>query len=344
MPTHFKKILVMRTDRLGDCLLNFPAIRALKETFKGKIFALVKNDLQDIVEKTPFIDAVIAYPENDNLAGIFRLSRRLSKEKFDLAVALNPDKKLHLLAFLAGIPKKLGYSRKWDFLLTDKIEDKKWQGQKHEIEYNLDLVRKIGADTQDKSLFFPVEKDDQDFIEALLKRLGVNKDEFLIAVQSQSSNPAKCWPASHFAKLCDSLADQDKANICFIGIESEKKNIDQIIAQMKNRAHNLCGYFNLTQLGAFLAKCRLLITNDSGPMHIASALKVPCLAIFGRNIPGVGPKRWGPWGNRHIVLHKDSGCRVCLDKNCPHDFKCLSMIKPEEVLRSAEEILLRAKS
>ena len=105
---------------------------------------------------------------------------------------------------------------------------------------------------------------------------------------------------------------------------------------------NLSGKLTLKQLAAFFQRCALLISNDSGPVHIAAAVNTPCVVIFGRNIPGVGPKRWGPWGQGHTVLHKDPGCNPCLDRDCPYSFKCLTSITPEEVLTAVEQRLARS--
>ena len=351
------KILVIRTDKigrigssgrycgLGEALLSIPAIRALKQSFNSTIVTLVNPIVKELLEGTPEIDQILSFDEGKwNKSMFTRLSLlwQLRRGKFDLAVILNPTKRFHILTYLAGIPRRLGYDRKWSFLLTHKIEDKKLQGQKHEVEYNLDLVRSIGANTEDKHMAIEVEKKDMQFVDDLLQKYGIKDQDLIIAIHPHSSNPAKSWPKENFAQLVDELFRRFSAKVVIIGGAEEKTSSIKLASLIKEPVINLAGKTTLKQLAAFLRRCTLLISNDSGPVHIAAACGRPTVVIFGHNIPGVNPKRWGPWGNGHIVLHKDLGCNPCLDRNCPYDFKCLSSITPEEVLTVVEQSLARS--
>ena len=338
--TTIRKILVVRTDRMGEALLNIPAVRALKQNSSAFIVTLVNPVVKELLVGTPEIDQILTFDEEKWNKSIFtklKLYWQIRKMKFDLAVILNPAKKFHILTYLAGIPRRLGYDRKWGFLLTDKIKDKKFQGQKHEVEYNLDLVRAIGADTEDKRISIKVEKEDSQFVEDLLLKYGVKDKDLVIAIHPHSSNPAKSWPKENFAGVADELYARFLAKVAIIGGAEERSSAIKLISQAKHPLINLTGKLTLKQLTAFFQRCTLLISNDSGPVHIAAAMCTPTVVIFGRNIPGVSPKRWGPWGNGHIVLHKDPGCNPCLDRNCPYNFKCLTSISPEEVLWAAEK-------
>lgn len=334
------KILVIRTDRMGDVLPNIPAIRALKQSFNSSIVAVVNPEVERLLRGNSEIDQILTFDEDKWNKSIFtklKLYWQIRKMKFDLAVILNPAKRFHVLAYLAGIPRRLGYDRKWGFLLTDKIEDKKFQGQKHEVEYNLDLVRAIGADTEDKHISIKVEKEDTQFVEDLLLKYGVKDKNLVIAIHPHSSNPAKSWPKENFACVADELYARFSAKVAIIGGAEERNSAIKLISQAKHHLINLTGKLTLKQLAAFFQRCTLLISNDSGPVHIAAAMNTPCAVIFGRNIPGVGPGRWSPWGSAHTVLHKDPGCNPCLDRDCPYNFKCLSSISPKEVLATAEK-------
>lgn len=338
------KILVVRTDRIGEVLLNIPAIRALKQSFNSKIFVLVNPIVKELLEGNPEIDQLLVFDEKKwNKSIVTRVSFlwQIRKMKFDLAVILNPTKRFHILGFLAGIRFRLGYDRKWGFLLTHRGEDRKFQGQKHEVEYNLDLVRVIGAKTNDLHISVKVEEKDRQFVQDLLLKYGIKDEELLIAIHAHSSNPAKCWPKENFAYLADQLYSKFGAKLIIIGGVQERGSTLKLISLMKQSPINLSGKLTLKQLAAFFQRCTLLISNDSGPVHIAAAVGTLTVVIFGRNIPGVGPKRWGPWGNGHIVLHRDPGCNLCLDRRCPYDFKCLTLITPEEVLQAVEKQLKR---
>jgi len=335
-------ILVVRTDRMGDVLLNIPAIRALKQTFESSVTALVNSTLKDLLLGIPEIDQILPFDEekwNRNIFARVNLLRQIREMRFDLAVVLNPAKRFHILTYLAGIPRRLGYDRKWGFLLTHKIEDMKFLGQKHEVEYNLDLVRSIGADTKDKNISLQIKAKDKQFVGDLLLRCGIKDKDSIIVINPHSSNPAKCWPKEQFVRVADQLYLRLSAKVVIIGTTEERNSAINLISFAKYPPINLCGKLTLTQLAALLYRCALLISNDSGPVHIAAACGRPTVAIFGRNIPGVSPRRWGAWGDGHISLHKDPGCNPCPDRDCPYNFKCLTSITTEEVLQAAEKQL-----
>lgn len=341
------KILVIRTDKigrvgssaryygLGEALLNMPAIRALKQNFNSRIIAIVNPVVKELLIDSPEIDKIIPFDEekwNKSIFARLNLLWQIRKSRFDLAIIFNSTKRFHILTYLAGIPLRLGYDRKWGFLLTHKIEDKKSQGQKHEVEYNLDLIRSISADTDDKHISIKLRKEDTQFVQDSLLKYTITDKDLVIAIHPHSSNLAKTWPKENFASIADELHSRFAAKIAIIGAAQERSSVINLISLTKYPPINLSGKLTLKQLAAFFKRCALLISNDSGPVHIAAACGTPTVVIFGRNIPGVSPRRWGPWGNRHIVLHKDPGCNPCLDRNCPYDFKCLTSITPEEVI------------
>ncbi|MFC1631062.1 glycosyltransferase family 9 protein [Candidatus Omnitrophota bacterium] len=333
-----KKILVVRTDRMGDVLLNVPAIRALKQSFSCVIVALVNPEIKELLSGVPEIDQIYAFNEqqwNKNLLFKLIFLRQLRRMNCDLAVILNPSKRFHILTLLAGISLRLGYDRKWGCLLTHKIEDQKFKGAQHEVEYNLDLVRSIGADTQDKSISLKVEKQDREVVSDLLSKQGVTDGEKIVVLHPHSSNPAKCWPRENFVILCDQLQEQG-LKVAIIGGVEQRKAARKLAALAKYPPINLSGKLSLKQLAAFFQRSSLLVSNDSGPVHVAAAAGAPTVVIFGRNLPGVSPRRWGPWGSGHLILHKDPGCNPCLDRDCPYNFKCLTAITPQEVLAAVQ--------
>jgi lipopolysaccharide heptosyltransferase II len=337
-------ILAIRTDRMGDFLPNIAAIRALKESFNSNICALVNPSVKELLLGMPEIDEVLAFDEAKWDKSIFAkldFIRRLRRMKFDLVVVLNPTKRFHLITYLAGIPLRLGYDRKWGCLLTHKIKDQKFLGQKHEVEYNLDLVRTIGAETKDKQISIKIEPGDLRFIENLFARYAVKDADLVIAIHPHSSNPAKCWPRQYFASLADKLKERFSAKIIIIGGKAERAASFKLISLSQYPIINLCGRLSLKQLAALFQRCALLISNDSGPVHIAAAVGTKTVVIFGRNIPGVGPRRWGPWGEGHAVLHKDPGCEPCLDERCQYNFQCLTAITQEDVIAAVETQLKR---
>ena len=156
-----KRILAVRNDRFGEFLLNIPALRALKEGYPAaKLTLLVNHYVQELARRIDFVDEVIAWENTKHkFSQIYRFSRNLKAGNFDLCVIFNPSRELNIIAFLAGIHLRLGYSRKWAFLLTHKMEDKKYLGQKHEVEYNLELLNLIGIKTEDKALSLKIDNE-----------------------------------------------------------------------------------------------------------------------------------------------------------------------------------------
>lgn len=336
---NIKKILVIRTDRVGDFLLNIPVIKTLRQNFSQSYLAVMVNSkVSEIIEKDPCIDEIIVYNGNIQHRGFCRTVRfikRLREKKFDLAIILNPTKKFNLITFLAGISHRVGYNRKWGFLLTRKIKDRKFLGERHEVDYNLDLVRLLGINPENKEISITLTKEDENFVKNLLDTSGIKKEDALIALHPWTTNPAKKWPLGNFLEVGRRLTSELNAKIAVIGGKEERREAESF-CQREKKFINFSNQFNWRQLAAFLKRCYLLISNDSGPVHIASAVKTPCVVIFGRNIPAVGPKRWGPLGDGHIVLHKDPGCNPCLDRKCSYNFKCLTAITPEEVFKATE--------
>ena len=168
----YKRILIVRTDKVGDLVLSTPVIKALRDAFPCAYLAMVvKPYTRAIVEGNPFLDEVIIYDKDGkerSWLGVFRFSRALALKKFDLAIILNPSNRSNLIPFIAGIRKRIGYDRKSGFLLTDRVKDTKYEGKKHEIEYNLDLVRALGIAPAERSTFIPVSIESEKWAEDIL--------------------------------------------------------------------------------------------------------------------------------------------------------------------------------
>ena len=337
------RILLTRTDRIGDVVLSTPAVKAVRDKYPDAHIAfMVRPYARDIVEGNPYLDEVIIYDKYGKQKSLFstiRFALALRKKKFDLAVMLHPTNRVHLVAYLAGIPERIGYDRKLAFFLTKKVPHLKQEGKKHELDYTLDLLKSAGIEAMTRELFVPVHENDIRKGKKLLEEYHVGKDVPLIAVNPGASCPSKRWPAENFATLCDALADRHKARIFIVSDEANKMSAQAVAKGMRYEPVNLAGKTTIGELAAILSKCSLFISNDSGPVHIACAVDVPVISIFGRNDPGLSPKRWGPTGKRCAVFHKDVGCEICLAHNCKLGFRCLEEVTSAEVLKAADKLL-----
>ena len=338
-----KRILISRTDRLGDVLLSTPVIKALRDAFPHAFIAMIIHPAaKDVLEHNPYLDEVIIYDKDDlhkSWRGSWRFSQNLKKKKFDLAIMLHPTNRAHLVAFFAGIRERLGYDRKLGFLLTRRIKHTKQLGQMHEVEYNLDLLKHLGISPLEKKLFMPIRAESEMWLDALFRREGIKVNDKLLAIHPGASCPSKIWPNSRFAEAADKLAEKYGFKILVVAGPGDLKLANEVTKHMRHPALNLAGRTSVSQLASVLKRCQLFISNDSGPVHIATAVGTPVISIFGRAQKGLSPKRWGPLGERDRVLHKDVGCIECLAHNCVKEFACLKAITVDDVVRMAEEIL-----
>jgi lipopolysaccharide heptosyltransferase II len=339
----YQRILIVRTDRIGDVLLSTPVIKALRDTYHNAYIAMMVSPYaKDIVEGNPYLDEVIIYDKDakhKSWGRTIKFSCNLKKRRFDLAIILHPTNRVHLITFFAAIPRRIGYARKLGFLLTDRIKHTKQLGEKHESEYNLDLLRYLGIQTRDKNLFMPIKQESEKWVEDLFRQEGINKDDRLLAIHPGASCPSKIWPNERFAEVANRLIEKYGFKVLVASGPKDITLAQNVIKNMHYLAINLAGKTSISQLASLFKRCQLFISNDSGPVHIASAVGIPVISIFGRSEKGLSPKRWGPQGIKDRILHKEVGCIECLAHNCVKGFACLKAITVEDVLSAADSIL-----
>jgi ADP-heptose:LPS heptosyltransferase len=323
MPKATFNILAVRNDRFGEFLLNIPAFRALKQSYKDCYLTLVVNPyVEELSRCIDCVDEVLTWENRRHtFSEIINFSRSLKKKRFSLSIVFNPSKEFNLINFFSGIPRRVGYDRKWGFLLTQEMPDAKHLGLRHEVEYNLELTALCGANAEDKTLSLKIPSG---IINNLLKELGLSPDEELIAIHPWTSDPLKQWPVENFQELARELAFvyPDK-KIVVIGVKKEEPESPKYFGNLKNNIINATGMTSLLELAGLLKRCKLLISGDSGPVHLASAVGTQVLALFRNDLEGKTATRWGPWGKDHLVIEKQS----------------LSQIHVSEVIEKTKEAL-----
>jgi heptosyltransferase-2 len=335
-----KKILVVRTDRIGDVVLSTPVIINLRRAYPDAYIAFMcRPYTKDILEGNPYLNEVIIYDKYGRHRNIFasiRFSLFLRRKNFDWALILHPTNRAHLITFFAAIPFRVGWNKKMGIFLTKRIPHTKQEGRKHELEYTLDILRYLGIPVVDKTTYFPVKKDVREKIYNLLKEKGIQEKKFIV-IHPSASCISKKWPTEHFSQLIRLLREKATIEIVVVTAKGEEDAAEPIIRE--NKTIDLRGKLNIAELGALLEKASLFISNDSGPVHIAASLGVPVISIFGRKDAGLSPLRWRPLGENSFYFHKDVGCGDCLAHNCQKEFLCLKAVKPEEVADKALQIL-----
>jgi len=343
MNSENKRILIIRTDRIGDVLLSTPAIKAVRDYYSDAYIAMmVRPYAREIVEGNPHLDEVIIYDKfgkQKSWLDSAKFAMFLRKKRFDTAIILHPTNRVNIISFFAGIPSRIGYNRKFGFLLTQKINHDKQLGEKHESEYNFDILRLLGIETKNKDMFIPLNKDAGNWAEEILGKNNISFKDLIIAVHPGASCPSKIWPLSRFSELANNLIEKYQAKIVVVSGKKDRELAEKVIESINGKVIDLSGKTSISQLASILKRCKLFISNDSGPVHVSSAVGTPVISIFGRNQPGLSPKRWGPLGEKDRYLHKDVGCIECLAHNCKKELICLKSIKVEDVLEAIDEIL-----
>lgn len=316
------KILAVRNDRFGEFLLTIPAICALKQNFPNSRLTLAVDPyVQPIAKRIAVVDEVATWENRKHtFSEIVRFSQTLKQERYGLCVIFNPSKEFNIISFLAGIPLRIGYNRKWGFLLNRRIEDKKCAGLKHEVAYNLDLLQVLGKNFDSLGIQFPLEIKPEDFSQKLKDEIEAGNDNFIV-LHPWASNKEKEWPIEHFKELTLRLYAQTKIKFVLIGGKEEAKRAENFPSEVP--VVNLVGKTTLIELAALLKKAKLLITNDSGPMHLAAVVGTPVTAIFRKSPQAVSARRWGPVGNNKAIVEND----------------CLSNITVDEVLHDSKKLL-----
>lgn len=324
---------------MGDVVLTIPAIRALDQAFpSARISLWVDRSTKDLVEGLPFIDEVILEDGDAGWRGYFRHVAALRRKKFDLAVIYHTKRRTNMACFLAGIPHRLGYkNNKFGFLLTRPVVDERHLGTKHEAEYCMDLLKAIGVKGGGLELQVALHED----AEAWAERFFIDHKlagSPVIAIHPSASCPTRFWPVDSYADLASRIIRRYKAPIIIVGKKNVQPAAGKIMAYAGRGVIDLTGQTSLSQLTSILKRCRMLISNDSGPVHVGAAVGIPVISLFLRSQPGINPQRWRPLGRNSILLQNKKGEEILLDPACKVVGGRFDSISAEEVFLKVEEI------
>lgn len=340
--TKISRILVTRTDRIGDLVLSTPVFQSLREKFpQAWIACLTFCENRELVEGNPYLNEVILYDKKGREKGLFgniRFASELAKKKFDVVIHLHATNRMHLVTWLARIPIRIGYDRKNGWALTHAYSDRKKEGKKHEAEYSFDLLKDLDIQAPSElTPFFPLKDRSRQSFEELLRHHEIPTDKPWIVFNPSASCPSKIWPAERFGELANQMTEKYPDSIFIvIGTHKDQPLIDRLKRSIQVPLYDLSERLSLGMLGWLLKKAELLISNDSGPVHVANAVGTPVISIFGRKQAGLSPARWRPLGKTSRVVWKDVGCLECLAHNCQIHFLCLDAISVNDVMKEVE--------
>lgn len=337
--SEYPKILVTRTDRIGDLVLTTPLFEALREKFpKAHLAALVFLEHREIVQGNPYLDEVILYDKKGSERGLwgqFCFSQKLRSKRFDVVIHGHGTNRMHLAGWLAGIPTRIGYARRAPWALTHVRRYNKKEGEKQEAAYLFELLELLDIlPPKEIKPFFPVSDREERSLENLLEFHKVPRDRPWVVLNPSASDITKMWPAERFAELVTRI-EEDRSCVFFaIGTTKDGAIIEKLKQNTQIPVYDLSGRLSLGMLGVLLKKSALLISNDSGPVHIAAAVGTPVVSIFGRYEPGLGPKRWHPLGKNSHVVAKD----VSRIPPAERKFTYIDEIAMEDVFAAAKDL------
>ncbi|GAB4250931.1 MAG: lipopolysaccharide heptosyltransferase II [Acidobacteriota bacterium] len=335
-----KRLVVRATNWVGDAVMSLPALKELRRRFPRAHLAVVARDwVADLYRGQGLADEIFVIPRGRRS---LHLAPRL--RGFDCAILFQNAFEAALLAFLARIPERCGYAvqgRGW--LLTHKVRPRAALQGKHQAYYYLDLLYRLGLtdrdflaanDSPDISLRIPESAEER--LAEVLQRHGVDYRLPLAALHPGAAyGPAKRWPAERFAALADRLQERTELRVVFVGSSGERGLAEAIRRLMRTQPVLLHGETDLPMLLALFRRSRLVVTNDSGPMHLAAAAGAPQIALFG----STDEVATGPLNPRAVVIARHPECSPCFRRTCPIDLRCFRSITVEDVWAAAERIL-----
>lgn len=336
------KILIVNVNWVGDVLFSTPAIRALRKSNpEAHIACMVVPRCKEILELNPRLNELIIYDEKGEYKGLIgklKLISALKARRFDCVFLFHRSLTRTLMVALSGIKERVGiYNPKRGFLLTRKVKPQ--PPYIHKVEQFLNIVKGMDVGDDGKNMELFIGKDDEAFAGEFLKSRGIKEGERFIILNPGGNWDLKRWPAGNFAELGDRLHEKYKTAVIITGAEKDLELGKKIAGMMKYKPVIACGETKLRQLAAIMKRASLVISNDSGPMHIAVSQAVKTIALFGPT----DPKVTGPYGEGiYAVIQKGSekpGCKIpCYNLRC-EEALCMKAVTVEDVLREAERLL-----
>ena len=342
-----QRIVVRGTNWVGDAVMSVPALRRLRRLLpQAHITLVVRPRVEALFADADFIDSLLVYDRQSSRSALQQV-RKWRSQKFDLAILFQNAFEGALIPFLAGVPLRLGYATDGRrVLLTHALQLPAWKDTRHEAFYYLNIVSHLesllghaqafSSEDLDGSITVSSERRAQAM--ELLRTLGTRANRSTVVLCPGSINSrAKRWPAERYAQLADGMIEQQEANVLLIGTAAETEIAAEVAHRMRHEPIDLSGRTSLAEAIAVMSLADLVVTNDTGPAHIASALGRPTLVIFGPT----NPLTTRPLSDAAEIIRRPPDCAPCMLRDCPIDHRCMTAISVEEVLCKSLEFLNR---
>lgn len=349
-----KKILLVAPNWIGDAVMALPAISLIREDFpSARITILGLPHISQLFQESPLVDEILKYNDRSKKMGLLTTVREIQQCKFNMAILFPNSFKTAMIVRLAGVPLRAGYNRDGrGFLLNMPVIFNSRAKRSHQVECYIHLVTVLSGISEGHFPHFPEEnvgsvppygakslhlsKDELQEARNTLSMNHVTPDDLIIGMNPGAAyGSSKRWHPERFGLVARALTTQYNARVIVFGGNAEADIAKEVTEKAGIPLINMAGRTSVRELMALIAHCRLFITNDSGPMHIATALAVPVVAIFG----STDPLLTGPAGSGHVVIKKEVPCSPCFKRQCPTDLKCMDLVNVDDVLEGVEKIL-----
>ena len=331
-----KKVLMRGPNWVGDSVLAIPTMKAVRAKFpEAEITLLVRPWVAGVFKGAPFIDHLWTEPRPASVGDWIRITREIRRNRFDLALLFPNSFESAAMMFVGRIPRRVGYAtdgRRW--LLTTSLKPSRQK--RHQVHYYLDLAVALSASVDRPSIAIEASAEEKAQATGLLVSEGIREGRpFVVLNPGAAYGSAKRWGEEGFAAAGDALAEEFGLDVVIIGSELERSIAERIQQRMRSRVAVLNGKTSLETLIGVISQSSLVLTNDSGPMHVAAALGVPTVAIFGATDDAVT----GPFGSRARVVREPVECSPCMLRECPIDHRCMLRVSAAAVCGAAREVM-----
>jgi heptosyltransferase-2 len=329
------KVLIFQTAFLGDLILTSPLIKSVKKTFpEVEVHLVVRKGLEGVFEGFGYLDKIIPFDKK----GFWGFAKKLRKEGYSLVVSPHRSHRTSLILFLSQIPRRVGYDRAgFSFLYTDRVKHEFRKGL-HEVERLLNLLKPLESQVSvvyDRKVELPLE---DGLYTKTLSRFSLQEKSYAL-IAPGSVWPTKAWLPEYFAEVGKHLLKRG-LKVVLVGSKADEPYCSKVFEEMEGRALNLCGKTSLKEFFALVKGARVLVSNDSSPVHAAAAFNTPVVEVYGATVPDFG---FFPYGVGRVVEVEGLKCRPCGlhgGRSCPEGhFKCMVELSPQKVINAVEELL-----
>jgi len=335
-----KRILIVRTDRLGDVVLTLPVLPLLRSCYPDAHLAMLLNRYTgEIVEGNPYLNELIWYDRGGEPVPFREMCRELRTGRFDAAVVVYPRFRLACLMACAGIPIRVGTGyRYYSVLFNRRVFEHRRVAAKHEAEYNIGLIRELGC-TASGAPEFRIEIPEE-ARKAVRPYVVAAHGKNIVVLHPGSGGSAREWPASSFGALAKTLLKRGDVEILVTGTGIEQQAVEHVVSMAGGKPVSLLGKLAVKELAALLESASLFVGNSTGPIHIAAAVGTPVVGLYPQHA-AMSARRWGPWTlKKHVFAPDKPG--DCKDCQAVHTAcECMSSIPVDHVVTAANDLLER---